>query len=255
MPLNSQSELEVALDGVEGWFWPHEAWVLHETVRGLSPERPITVVEIGSFRGRSTIAAGSALLARANGGTLYAIDPQDDEGFRRLGTNLSRAGVESVVRFIRATSHDARRQFGSRPIDLIFIDGSHEYEDVRDDLANWLPLLRPGGIVALNDPFWLGVARAIRERLTTGGPLRSPRFAHNTLFFSYLPNAKWSRGDGWDLLRLRAGLLVGCLWIVLLYLVGIAPVLSWRAKRFLQDGLSLAFRPLFSRILPSATRK
>jgi predicted O-methyltransferase YrrM len=234
---------------------PDEAWVLHEAVRELSPERPITVVEIGSFRGRSTIAAASALLARANGGTLYAIDPQDDAGFRQLRSNLNGAGVGSVVRFIRATSGEARKQFGSEPIDLVFIDGSHEYEDVRSDLGSWLPLVRPGGIVALNDPFWLGVARAIRERLALGGSLRSPRFEHNTLFFTYLPDAKWRRADGWELLRLRAGLLVGCLWILLHYLVGAAPLLPWRPKQLLQGGLSLTFRPLFSRILPSAARR
>src|SRR5438552_11596668 len=97
-------------------------------------------------------------------------------------------------------------------------------------MGEWLPLLRPGGIVALNDAFWWGVARAIRERLAPGGPLRSPRFAHNTLFFSYLPNVRWSREDGWELLRLRAGFLVGRLWGLLLVVIGVAPVLPWRFK-------------------------
>jgi predicted O-methyltransferase YrrM len=252
MAVSSRSALEEVLDGVEGWFWPQEAWVLHETIRGLSPERPITVVEIGSSRGRSTIAAGRALLARARGGTLYAIDPQDDDSFERLRTNLTGAGVESVVRLIRATSRDGRKQFGPEPIDLIFIDGSHQYEDVRDDLGGWLPLLRPGGIVALNDPFWWGVARAIRERLALGGPLRSPRFAHNTLFFSYSPNAEWSREDGRELLRLRAGLLIGRLWILLHFVIGAAPLLPWRVKRLLMSVLSLMFRPVFSWVLPPA---
>ena len=172
-------------------------------IHGMSPERPITVVEIGSSRGRSTIAAGHALRGASQGGTLYAIDPQDDDRFQQLRTNLSSAGVESVVRMIRATSREARKQF-AEPVDLIFIDGSHEYEDVRDDLRDWLPLVRPGGIVAVNDPFWWGVARALRERLRLRGPLRSPRFVDNTLFFSYLPDAGWTREDDRELFRVHA---------------------------------------------------
>jgi hypothetical protein len=92
MVVSSRSALEEALDGVEGWFWPQEAWVLHETICELCPERPITVVEIGSYKGRSTITTGRALLARAHGGTLYAIDPQDDDSFEQLRTNLAAPG-------------------------------------------------------------------------------------------------------------------------------------------------------------------
>jgi predicted O-methyltransferase YrrM len=253
-PLSSQRELEEALDGVEGWFAPQEAWVLHETIRELFPERQITVVEFGSYKGRSTITAGRALLARARGGTLYAMDPQDDDSFEQLRTNLTSAGVESVVRLIRATSREGRKQLGPEPIDLIFIDGSHKYEDVRDDLGDSLPLLRPGGIVALNDPYWWGgnggVNRAIRERLALGGPLRSPRFAHNTLFFTYSPNAKWGRADGLELLRVRASLLVGHLWGPLLFAIGAAPILSRRAKRRLAGAVNYTFR----RFLPPATK-
>jgi hypothetical protein len=119
-------------------------------------------------------------------------------------------------------------------------------------LGDWLPLVRPGGIVALNDALWWGVARAIRERLALGGPLRSPRFAHNTLFFSYRPNAEWSREDGRELLRLRAGLLIGRLWGFLLFVVGVVPVLPWRSKSLFMDVISRTFRRVFSWVLPPA---
>ena len=252
MPLSSQTEIEEALDGVEGWFSPREAWVLHQSIHNLSPERPITVVEIGSSRGRSTIAAAHALLARANGGTLYAIDPQDDDRFQQLRTNLSSVGVESVVRLIRATSREARKQFGAEPLDLIFIDGSHEYEDVRDDLRDWLPLVRPGGIVAVNDPFWWGVGRALRERLLLRGPLRSPRFVDNTLFFSYLPDAGWGREDGRQLFWVRACVLVARIGGSLLAVTGATHVLPRRLKGALSRAIFRALTGIFSRTLPPA---
>jgi predicted O-methyltransferase YrrM len=252
MPLSSQAEIEQALDEVEGWFSPREAWVLHESIRNLSPERPITVVEIGSFRGRSTIAAGHALVARAQGGTLHAIDPQDDDPFNELRANVDSAGVESVVRLIRATSREARKQFGAEPVDLIFIDGSHEYEDVRDDLRDWLPLVRPGGIVAVNDPFWWGVARALRERLALRGPLRSPRFVHNTVFFTYSPDARWRRKDGRQLLRVRACFLVGRVGGSLLAVTGGTRVLPQRLKRQLLRAIFRALARMYAWALPPA---
>jgi len=38
-------------------------------------------------------------------------------------------------------------------IRLLFIDGSHEYSQVKKDLLSWLPKLAPKGIVALHDSF------------------------------------------------------------------------------------------------------
>jgi SAM-dependent methyltransferase len=250
--LKSEKEIGQALDGVEGWFSPAEAWMLHESIRGLSPERPIAVIEIGSFTGRSTIAAGHALLARESGGTVHAIDPQGDARFAQLKTNVEGAGVGSVVRFIRATSRDARMDFDAEQVDLIFVDGSHEYEDVRDDFADWLPLLRSGGIVAVNDPLWWGVATALRERLVIRGPLRFPRFVNNTLFFSFLPDATWTRRDDQDLRRLRAGFAVGHIGGSLLAATGATPLLPTGVKGALSRGIFRALGRVLSWILPAA---
>ena len=39
----------------------------------------------------------------------------------------------------------------NKPIHLLFIDGSHEYEDVLADFRNFYPHVIPGGIVAFHD--------------------------------------------------------------------------------------------------------
>jgi predicted O-methyltransferase YrrM len=250
--INSQGELERTLEGVPGWFVPREAWILHEAIRRSFVERAITVVEIGSFRGRSTIAAAHALLARAKGGKLYAIDPQADEGFRELEANIAEAGVESVVELIRATSREARKRFDEGPVDLLFIDGSHEYEDVRGDFGDWLPLVEPGGIVAVNDPFWWGVGRALRERLTRGGALRRPRLANNTIFFTYLPAAPWSRRDRRELVRLRVALALGRLGGSTLAATGATRLLPDRLKSALLGVLTRGLGRVLAWVVPSA---
>lgn len=48
-------------------------------------------------------------------------------------------------------------------IDLIHIDGSHEYDDVCGDIFKWFPLLSPGGILMGDDYSWPGVIAAVDE--------------------------------------------------------------------------------------------
>ena len=49
-------------------------------------------------------------------------------------------------------------------IELIFIDGSHEYEDVKADFEAWWPRLSPEGIMALHDTISKpGVSKLIEE--------------------------------------------------------------------------------------------
>jgi len=47
--------------------------------------------------------------------------------------------------------------------DVIFIDGSHEYESVLMDISLFWKILKKGGIMVLDDAKWVGVERAINE--------------------------------------------------------------------------------------------
>lgn len=49
--------------------------------------------------------------------------------------------------FIRKTSSDAVIEINDNSLDVIYIDGNHAYEYVLEDLKNYWPKLRPGGIM------------------------------------------------------------------------------------------------------------
>ncbi len=119
------------------------------------------VVEIGSFKGRSTV--GLAYVVRECGrGGVAALDPHtapastDPDLDGRPGSyddfiaNLDRAGVRDVVEIHRAYSHDVARSW-SRPIRLLWIDGDHTYEGALADFRLFRAHLAPGAIVAMHD--------------------------------------------------------------------------------------------------------
>lgn len=192
-----RAELEHALEGVEGYFSSDEAWALYRATRDCSAAAP-RAVEIGSYKGRSTIAIALALRDRG-AGLVISIDPHAPTGkasyvvehgtadtFDEYLANVRRAGIEAFVRPIRATSADARPQYDGAPIDLLFVDGSHDLDDVLLDIDTWLPLAADEAILAFNDPYAPGVNGALRARLfAPGAGLRAPYHVNNTLFVTF----------------------------------------------------------------------
>jgi predicted O-methyltransferase YrrM len=177
------SELDAALEGVEGWFSPEQVARVVERAAAVPPTGRI--VEIGSFRGRSMIA-----IARSapDGTEIVAIDPhagndrgpQEIEGFEDEAaidskvflTNLERAGVRDRVTYVRKFSHDALEDVPG-PIDLLHIDGAHRYKPASDDIATWGAKVVDGGSVLIHDSFSsVGVTLALATKLAFSGRWR-----------------------------------------------------------------------------------
>jgi precorrin-6B methylase 2 len=182
-------------DNVEGWLLCEEGQALHDCVaRACALRNSVTVVEIGAWKGRSTIALASAI-PEGNGGRVISIDPHvGSVESELLGTpnmstlqpfleNITRAGVRDRVTLMQTSSLEARRAFSEHSVDLVFVDGSHAYQDVVHDLASWQTALHSGGVMAINDWSMPEVWRAVTECVL---PLRSPfgkvSVVQNTLF-------------------------------------------------------------------------
>jgi hypothetical protein len=80
-------------------------------------------------------------------------------------SNVVHNNLQDVIIPIPNTSANAAKilAYNNVKADLIYIDGSHEYEDVKDDIKNYLPLLNKEGIMFGDDYGWAGVHKAVNE--------------------------------------------------------------------------------------------
>lgn len=80
-------------------------------------------------------------------------------------TNVRRRGFHEVVTPFPQSSTNALRFLARKEVefDLIYVDGSHEYDDVMTDLMYAWPLLRKGGVMVGDDycEHWAGVVAAV----------------------------------------------------------------------------------------------
>ena len=145
------------------------AW-LHEKARSMD-----SIVEIGSFMGRSTYA-----LLHGCKGTVWAVDH-----FRKFGEiDLWKEFQKNVghyknLKVLKMLSTNGAKKFKDKSVDMVFIDASHDYEAVRGDIKSWYPKAKKlicGHDYKSKHP---GVMQAVKERF---GEVE----VFETIWFKYL---------------------------------------------------------------------
>ena len=120
------------------------------------------------------------------------------------------------------------------------------------DMIVWRPKLAPGAVVGINDPFWGGVNRMLRDYVfALTSPFREPRLIDNTMFVTYRPGADLTRYELELFPLIRSFLRRGRAWHVLdvpLRTRRVVPRALWRVGR------SHDLRA-FPRLLQRATRQ
>jgi MMP 1-O-methyltransferase len=145
-----QTRVKPLIADIPGWLTDEEGEALYELARSCDGRGAI--VEIGSWKGKSTVCLG--LGSQAGGSVpIYAIDPHADYRFGDFKDNVERAGIAELVRPIASLSQPAADDF-DQPIELLFVDGSHEYDLVLEDFEKWVPKVVDGGWVAFHDTTW-----------------------------------------------------------------------------------------------------
>jgi len=154
---------------------------------------PGDVLEIGSFKGKTTVFTSHAIEALELDKRLHTVDPYtneasevgcSDENIDSAYETFRRAtdGLDNHEH-VRAYSHKALSRFEDTTFSLVFVDGDHTYEGVMADYRNYSPLLADGGIMVFDDyanPSWPGVGRAV-ERIVDESDLTVDRRMWKTI--------------------------------------------------------------------------
>jgi hypothetical protein len=138
-------------------------------------DRPIQVVEVGSWVGASSLAIAEML---DDDDVLWCVDTWEGTSLNDpTGVVAKHYGSDALFQTwakntkdhpncmpVRATSQDAAARW-SLPVDIIYIDGDHSYEAVKADIEAWSKHLVPDGVISGHDWQMESVRKAVGECL------------------------------------------------------------------------------------------
>lgn len=154
---------------IDGWLNIAEACALYKTVKKIK-NKNIKICEIGSWMGRSSYVLARAIEDKAKS-EVICIDPFNGDGDsgskkeygRIIKSDSQKQGLKEMfienmkkykiinkIRIIEGYSNDIVQDFKHK-IDLLFIDGNHDYKSVLEDYLKWSPLIRKNGYIAFHD--------------------------------------------------------------------------------------------------------
>jgi len=174
-PLGWRKQFVENHDKLEGWMEAQCQAALYNMAKLCAPESH--VVEIGAYKGLSTVhvAAGRKVVNAKN--SIYVIDPfcdAEDKGgtgnksyFKQdFINNVERCGLTYEVIIVEGLSNHLHGWIGTKcggNIELLFIDGDHTYDGVKRDYNLYYPMVKVGGLIAFHDSGFEGIAKALAE--------------------------------------------------------------------------------------------
>lgn len=172
---------------IPGWMRRRELEWLSKRARNCN-----LIVEIGTWLGRSTYVMGESVNGKVITIDSFIMDgvPLDSSLVRNAQKemtkdpdwiyhcclkNLSEWIEKGKVKVIRGDSKEVIKDLDPIKglVDMVFIDGSHDYASVKADIINYRPLLKKGGLLCGHD-FSLQVKDAVIELVP------SYKLAHGT---------------------------------------------------------------------------
>jgi predicted O-methyltransferase YrrM len=147
---------------IEGWLSDNEALALYKLARSLPAAA--TIVEIGSWQGKSTYCLARGLRS----GTIHAIDPFDSSGetgsdvlYAQKAAALNKSLLDVFKANLRKANLlqkiEIHKGFSSKfvgifsEVDFLFIDGDHSIAGCSFDFQEFSPAVRIGGLLAFHD--------------------------------------------------------------------------------------------------------
>jgi predicted O-methyltransferase YrrM len=148
-------------------------------------------IEIGVYKGSSLLYFAEAL--QTTRGRVIGIDPYKldslkneipnkeisnyfydilfkeqktlDDIYFNLKQILENNNLGDLITLVRDKSENFYQNVKNESIDVLHIDGNHDEEYVTKDTLNYLPLVKKGGYIIMDDTSWVGVINSINNHL------------------------------------------------------------------------------------------
>lgn len=176
--------LELLPEDSSGW---NGKSILFKTL--IQELKPNTIIEVGTWKGQSAITMGNAVRDLGLNTKIHCVDTwlgaiefwdtlkntQERNLSLKNGypqvyfqflSNVVHNKLEDIILPFPNTSENGYRYFKNNNItpELIYIDASHEEEDVYKDIKHYYSLLAAGGVIFGDDyRSWVGVNKAVNR--------------------------------------------------------------------------------------------
>jgi Methyltransferase domain len=127
--------------------WASHLPFAYDLVAALKPQ---TIVSLGVSFGDSYFGFCQAVAENVVSCTCYGVDKWPDDVYETVRKHNDRL-YRSFSYLLRRTFDEALGQFSGESIGLLHLDGFQTYEAVQDAFEEWIPKVRPGGVVLLHD--------------------------------------------------------------------------------------------------------
>jgi len=137
-------------------------------------------VELGVWHGKTMARVlGKAPLLHMIGVDAWAALPDGMAGYANWDHDShekqareNTAEFSDRVSFLKMTTDEAAKIIEDGTLDFVFIDADHRFLPVLNDIKNWLPKIKKGGVLMGHDIDWPEVKKAVemtfRSKYKTG---------------------------------------------------------------------------------------
>ena len=204
-----KEKIEKAMDKIQGWTSYREGFFLYEMAKKSAGKG--VIVEIGSWKGKSTVCLGLGALAGKKT-EIYAVDPHTGSPdhlaqhpgekiwtFKEFKENMKNAGLENAVSPVIKTSDEAVKNW-EKPIELLYLDVNyHDYELSKKDFTEWSKFVTEGGTIAIHNTYpdiqaiifenqplygWPAPRKVLREFVFGSKNFKNISIISNTTYFT-----------------------------------------------------------------------
>ncbi len=169
----------IIADHIPGWALDHQLVLLSKLASNVNENG--CIVELGSFLGKSAYALGMNKLpsvklycfdhwnhnvpANTFGGDCPPSGGDTSQIYSLESFKENMAEVKNLHAIKTYLPYDENKIKFDEKIDLLYVDASHKYEDVKEDIKQWCCKVKPGGIVVFDDycDIWPEVQQAVDE--------------------------------------------------------------------------------------------